>query len=140
MKLTLIKLFSSLLLMNLGIKMFVCKYVIYIYIYIINWTFQFNRWKLKKLLNNLRFYISTKSWKDYILIAVCLCCCVSVFFLSGSREQNSSLTDAPILTQFLLNSDLLARTLLKWITWGQMSMSRLYVYLSVNFHPRSQLY
>ena len=49
------------------------------------------------------FYTSTKLWRGYIFTAVCLCVClfvcVSVMF---SCEQNSSRTDVPIWTRFLL--------------------------------------
>ena len=51
-------------------------------------------------LHQNNFYTSTKSWRGYIFIAVCLCVCLCV---RNSCEQNSSRTDAPILTRFLLN-------------------------------------
>ena len=48
------------------------------------------------------FSISTKSWRDYIFIAVCLCMCESscMSVCVSVSEQNFSRTDAPIWTRF----------------------------------------
>ena len=52
-------------------------------------------------------YTFTKLWRGYIFTAVCLCVCVCpcvcVCVCVSVSEQNSSRTDAPILTRFSLN-------------------------------------
>ena len=49
----------------------------------------------------LTCYTTTKSWKGYIFIAVCLSPCLSISLLAS--EQISSQTDAIILMRFSLN-------------------------------------
>ena len=83
----------------------------------------------------LCFYTSTKSWRGYIFTPVCLCVCVYVFVCLCVRiscEQNSSRTDTPIWTQFLLNGSLQhwLGPYWSWWPWGQRSRSQ---WLNVHF-------
>ena len=64
--------------------------------------------KVKRKWTQLQLiFLPTKSWMGYIFIAACLCVCLSVCLCLNACEQNSSRTDAPIWTQFLLNGCLI---------------------------------
>ena len=71
----------------------------------------------------IHFYTSTKSWRGYIFTPICLCVCVCVCVclfvcVSGtSCEQNSSRTDEPIWTRFLLNGCFLHWLGPYWYWW-----------------------
>ena len=76
----------------------------------------------------LVFYTSTKSWRGYIFIEVCLCVCVCVCvsvcpeFLWTKFQPNGCTDLDAVFAKWLLTA--MARTQLKLVTLGQRSRSQ----------------
>ena len=70
----------------------------------------------------VNWYTSTKSWRGYIFIAVCLRVCLCVCL--NACELNSSRTDASIWTRFSLDGCLLHWLEPYWNWWSKVSKSQ----------------